>query len=44
MDIDLSQDSPSINSQTERDKIMTRTQTGTQIRTQIRAPDRLAYN
>ena len=40
IDIDLSQDTPSINSQPERDKIMTRTQTGTQIR----APDRLAYN
>ena len=40
IDIDLSQDTPSINSQPERDKIMTTTQTGTQIG----APDRLAYN
>ena len=40
IDVDLSQDSPSINSQPERDETMTRTQTGTQIR----APDRLAYN
>ena len=38
MDIDLSQDTPLINSQPERNKIMIRTQNGTQIR----AHDRLA--